>query len=75
MKRALAAQTVIALFGFAVFPVTCAAQTPSGRGGFLLPTGYLSTKGSQIVDSNGEPVRIASIFSQCKPTFPVRSRI
>jgi aryl-phospho-beta-D-glucosidase BglC (GH1 family) len=52
---------VIALFGFALFPVTSAAQAPSGRGGYLLPTGYLSTKGSQIVDSKGEPVRIASI--------------
>jgi len=34
---------------------------PAGRGGTLLPPGYLSTKGSQIVDSTGRPVRIAAI--------------
>jgi endoglucanase len=34
---------------------------PSGRGGTLLPAGYLSTHGSQIVDDRGNPVRIASI--------------
>jgi aryl-phospho-beta-D-glucosidase BglC (GH1 family) len=33
----------------------------AGRGGYLLPPGYLSTRGSQIVDSAGRPVRIASI--------------
>ena len=33
----------------------------AGRGGSLLPTGYLSTHGNQIVDSAGNPVRIASI--------------
>ncbi len=33
----------------------------SGRGGYLLPSGYLSTSGSQFVDSHGNPVRIASI--------------
>lgn len=32
MKRARAAQMVMALFGFAVSPVTCAAQASSGRG-------------------------------------------
>ncbi len=31
------------------------------RGGSLLPSGYLSTQGSQIVDADGNPVRIASI--------------
>ena len=35
--------------------------SPSGNGGFLLPAGYLSTQGSQIVDANGTPVRIASV--------------
>lgn len=34
---------------------------PAGRGGYLLPRGYLSTRGSQIVDDRGRPVRIASI--------------
>ena len=34
---------------------------PSARGGYLLPSGYLSTLGSQIVDARGTPVRIASI--------------
>jgi len=34
---------------------------PSGRGGSLLPAGYLSTRGSQIVDAGGNPVRVASI--------------
>jgi endoglucanase len=33
----------------------------SGQGGYLLPAGYLSTSGNQIVDSNGNPVRIDSI--------------
>lgn len=34
---------------------------PSARGGSLLPPGYLSTRGSQIVDASGRSVRIASI--------------
>jgi aryl-phospho-beta-D-glucosidase BglC (GH1 family) len=34
---------------------------PSGRGGALLPPGYLSTLGNQIVDTNGHPVRIAAV--------------
>jgi endoglucanase len=34
---------------------------PSARGGSLLPDGYLSTSGSQIVDADGNPVRIDSI--------------
>lgn len=33
----------------------------AGNGGALLPTGYLSTQGSQIVDASGDPVRLASI--------------
>ena len=33
----------------------------SGQGGYLLPTGYLSTSGNQIVDASGNPVRIDSI--------------
>ncbi|HEY0185763.1 MAG TPA: cellulase family glycosylhydrolase, partial [Rhodopila sp.] len=37
------------------------SQGTSGRGGYLLPAGYLSTKGSQIVDASGNPVRIDSI--------------
>lgn len=61
MKRVCAVQTVIAIVGFAAFAVACAAQAPSGRGGYLLPEGFLSTKGSQIVDAKGNPVRIASI--------------
>ena len=34
---------------------------PAGRGGALLPAGYLSTHGSQIVDVRGNSVRVASI--------------
>src|ERR1700760_4004659 len=34
---------------------------PSARGGLRLPAGFLSTFGSQIVDSAGRNVRIASI--------------
>ena len=34
---------------------------PAGRGGSLLPPGWLSTRGSQIVDARGNVVRIASI--------------
>ena len=34
---------------------------PSGRGGSLLPTGFLSTSGNQVIDASGNPVRIASI--------------
>jgi len=33
----------------------------AGRGGALLPSGYLSTSGSQTIDASGNPVRIASI--------------
>jgi len=32
----------------------------SGRGGSLLPHGWFTTRGAQIVDERGEPVRIAS---------------
>ncbi|MDQ2801346.1 MAG: glycoside hydrolase family 5 protein [Pseudomonadota bacterium] len=34
---------------------------PAGRGGYLLPAGFLSTNGNQIVDQSGQPVRIAGI--------------
>ena len=34
---------------------------PAGRGGLLLPHGWLSTSGSQIIDAAGRPMRIASI--------------
>jgi endoglucanase len=33
----------------------------SGQGGYLLPAGYLSTDGSQIVDAAGNPVRIDAV--------------
>jgi len=33
---------------------------PAGQGGYLLPGGYFSTRGAQIVDHKGIPVRIAS---------------
>jgi endoglucanase len=43
----------------------------AGRGGYLLPSGYLSTQGSQIVDAAGAPVRIASIgWNQNFNTIP-----
>lgn len=34
---------------------------PAGRGGWLLPTGWLSTQGARIIDNQGQTVRIASI--------------
>ena len=34
---------------------------PSGQGGYLLPKGYFTTRGAQIVDQRGVPVRIASV--------------
>ncbi len=37
------------------------SASSSGQGGYLLPAGYLSTSGSQIIDANGNPVRIDSI--------------
>jgi endoglucanase len=44
---------------------------PSGGGGYLLPAGYLSTQGSQIVDAAGTPVRMASIgWNQGFDTIP-----
>ena len=42
-------------------PVAAPALPVAGRGGHLLPPGYLGTSGSQIVDAGGTPVRIASI--------------
>jgi endoglucanase len=47
--------------------------SPAGRGGALLPSGYLSTSGSQIVDPSGNVVRINSIgwnqnFANPQPT-------
>jgi hypothetical protein len=33
----------------------------AGRGGSLLPAGWLSTRGSRIIDEEGNVVRIASI--------------
>src|ERR1700712_717445 len=41
--------------------VSTATPIPSGRGGYLIPTGYLSTKGSQIIAADGSTVRMASI--------------
>lgn len=38
-----------------------APRRAAGRGGLLLPQGYLSTRGSQIVAADGSNVRIASI--------------
>ncbi len=40
---------------------TSTALAPSARGGSLLPSGYLSTSGNQVVDAAGNPVRIDSI--------------
>lgn len=34
---------------------------PAGRGGYLLPTGWLSTQGARIIDDQGQTTRIASI--------------
>jgi aryl-phospho-beta-D-glucosidase BglC (GH1 family) len=61
VKRAFLTKLATVLLGSAGFLLSCNAQTPSARGGYLLPSGYLSTQGAQIVDSNGTPVRIASV--------------
>ena len=37
------------------------SDTGGGSGQGLLPSGYLSTDGNQIVDANGDPVRIDAI--------------
>ncbi|GEM_PF-2417324 len=37
------------------------SPAPAQAGASLLPAGYLSTKGNQIVDQNGNPVRIACV--------------
>src|SRR6185437_16600479 len=34
---------------------------PAGQGAYLLPGGYFSTRGAQLVDRKGNPVRIASV--------------
>ncbi|CAH2599851.1 Glycoside hydrolase family 5 protein [Rhodovastum atsumiense] len=68
MKTLPALVTAAAILGIAaVLPLPLAAETniaaqaPAGRGGWLLPPGFLSTRGSQIVDSFGNPVRLACI--------------
>jgi aryl-phospho-beta-D-glucosidase BglC (GH1 family) len=43
------------------FTANPATLRPAGRGGLLLPPGYLGTRGNQIVDAAGRPVRIAAI--------------
>jgi hypothetical protein len=37
------------------------ATANGGSGGSMIPAGYLSTRGNQIVDSHGKPVRIACV--------------
>ena len=67
MKRASLSVLTIATFVLSGFcarqPVTAAVDgfRPAGRGGSLLPAGWLSTRGSQIIDDKGRAVRIASI--------------
>lgn len=34
---------------------------PAGQGGFLLPRGWFTARGAQIVDEQGSPVRLASV--------------
>ena len=36
-------------------------EASSDRGGYLLPKGWFTTRGAQIVDEKGSPVRIASV--------------
>lgn len=65
-RRGLARLAVVAaLIACSVGPGGAAevASTfrPAGRGGSLLPPGWLSTRGSQIIDAQGNVVRIASI--------------
>lgn len=45
----------------AIVQVVAKGARQAGRGGKLLPDGYLSTRGSQIIDAKGNNVRIASI--------------
>lgn len=40
---------------------TLSVFRPAGRGGSLLPAGWLSTRGSRLIDGQGNTVRIASI--------------
>lgn len=60
---AAASAVVTTLFNQAVTAATTVTDTvcASTNGGGLLPAGYLSTKGNQIVDSSGNSVRIASV--------------
>ncbi len=65
-RRILARLAVLAaLVACSVGPGNAAerasAVRPAGRGGSLLPQGWLSTRGSQIIDAQGHAVRIASI--------------
>jgi endoglucanase len=41
--------------------VFAAAGSASASNALMLPSGYLSARGSQIVDSRGHPIRIASV--------------
>lgn len=42
-------------------PVTGGTTTSTSTSTNLLPAGYLSTRGNQIVDQNGNPVKIAAV--------------
>ena len=68
VARARKIAVFLALFGaITVCPVVLGArpgatlETPAGRGGFLLPHGWFTTRGAQIVDERGMPVRLASV--------------
>ena len=50
--------TVLAAWAASPHPADCAATATKAA---LLPTGYLSARGSQIVDPRGRPVRIACV--------------
>jgi endoglucanase len=43
------------------FQRSCALSARTDRGGALLPRGWFSTKGAQIIDDQGHSVRIASV--------------
>lgn len=60
-RLAVLAALVACSVGPGVAAEIAGAVRPAGRGGSLLPPGWLSTRGSQIIDAQGQVVRIASI--------------
>ena len=51
----------LGFLAMAISTTSMQAQNPSGQGGYLLPSGWLKTVGSQITDQNNNPARIDSV--------------